>query len=117
MRIFWLIGGCLALVAGVIGIILPLLPTVPFLLLAALCFAKSSERAHNWLMNHPKLGPPIKDWQNSGAIRLPAKRMATLCIGAAFFLSVLLGVPSKILIIQALVLACVLTFIWSRPNQ
>jgi len=68
MRMVWLIFGFTALILAIIGIILPLLPTVPFLLLAAFCFARSSEKIHKWLLNHPKYGPPIHNWQNSGSI-------------------------------------------------
>jgi len=54
MKMVWLIFGFTALILAIIGIILPLLPTVPFLLLAAFCFARSSEKIHKWLLNHPK---------------------------------------------------------------
>lgn len=117
MRIIWFIGGASTLGLAVLGIILPLLPTVPFLLLSAFCFANSSERAHDWLVNHPRLGPPIQDWRRSGSINPRAKRLATLCIGATFGISLLLGVGMKVLIIQAVVLSCVLLFIWTRPDH
>ena len=117
MKTIWFICGCLTVVLAVIGIFLPLLPTVPFLLLSAFCFARSSERAHTWLLNHPKLGPPIQDWQKSGAIRLSAKRMATICVIAAFGVSILLGLRWQILLIQAITLSCVMVFIWTRPSE
>jgi uncharacterized membrane protein YbaN (DUF454 family) len=116
MRPIWFIGGALSLILGILGIPLPGLPTVPFLLLAAFCFAKSSDRAHSWLVNHPRLGPPIADWNKNGAIRRPAKIAASICIAASFLISVFLGVPAKALILQAIVLCCVSTFIWTRPN-
>ena len=116
MRGIWFICGCISVAIGVIGIVLPLLPTVPLLLLAAICFAKSSERAHNWLMNHKVLGPPIHDWQSSGSIKRPAKISATVCITAAFIISLFLGVAWWALLMQAAVLGCVATFIWSRPE-
>lgn len=117
MRVIWFIFGSIALALGVVGIILPLLPTVPFLLLAAFCFAKSSDAAHKWLIEHHLFGPPIVDWQENGAIRLPAKKLATLCIAAAFGVSLLLKIAVWALALQACVLACVLTFIWTRPNS
>ena len=116
-RAAWFSFGILALVLGLIGIVLPLLPTVPFLLLAAFCFAKSSDRWHDWLVDHPKLGPPIRDWRESGAINRKAKRLATLSVIAAFGISVLLGVAAYALTIQAVVLTCVMIFIWSRPER
>ena len=108
--------GLLCVGLAVIGIVLPLLPTVPFLLLAAFFFAQSSERLHGWIMEHNIFGPMISDWQSSGAIRPGAKKAATLSIAAVFILSLILGAPGHILGIQAAVLSCVLIFIWTRPS-
>lgn len=108
--------GLLCLALAVIGIVLPLLPTVPFLILAAFLFANSSERMHSWIMEHNTFGPMIDDWRRSGAIRPRAKKMATLSIGAVFGLSVLFAAPVHILVIQAVVLSLVLIFIWTRPS-
>ena len=105
---------CVAL--AVIGIVLPLLPTVPFLLLAAFFFANSSDRLHNWIVAHNVFGPMITDWRDNGAIRPSAKKAATLSIAAVFALSLLLSAPVHVLGIQAVVLSAVLLFIWTRPN-
>lgn len=59
MRFLLLVIGLLALALGAIGLFLPLLPTAPFLLLSALCFARASERLYGWLISHPVFGPPI----------------------------------------------------------
>ena len=116
MRLISATFGILALCFGTVGIVLPLVPTVPFLLLAAFCFAQSSPQLHNWLVNHAVLGPPIRDWQAHGAIRRPAKLMATASIALVFGLSVVLGLGWQILAIQAAVLCAVLLFIWTRPE-
>ncbi len=116
MRLIWMTCGLLSLGTGIAGIILPLVPTVPLFLLAAFCFARSSERLHFWLLNHPKFGPPIHDWQAHGAISIGAKRLATLSIALTFGLSVVLKLKLLILLIQAITLCAVLVFIWSRPS-
>lgn len=116
MRWVWGICGIVSLALGFVGMALPLLPTVPLLLLATFCFARSSERLHNWLITHPVLGPPIEDWNRSGAINRRAKKIATLSIAVAFAIPLLMGVRPMILTIQAAVLCCVLVFIWTRPE-
>ncbi|WP_127116103.1 YbaN family protein [Shimia sediminis] len=116
MRFIWATLGLVCIALALIGVVLPLLPTVPFLLLAAFFFARSSERLHNWLLSHPKLGPPIEDWQTRGAINPGAKRIATLSIVVVFGISLAIGLKTSLLLIQAVVLGCVLLFIWTRPN-
>lgn len=116
MKFVWLTFGITALVLGVFGIALPLLPTVPFLLLAAFCFARSSDTLHNWLVSHPKFGPPILDWNENGAIGRKAKILATISVCAAFLLSVSLGIRPLVLMIQAVFLLCVMLFLWTRPS-
>jgi len=116
VRVIWFAIGGLALVLGVIGIALPLLPTVPFLLLAAFCFGKSSNQVEAWLLSHPRLGPPIQDWRRNGAIRRRVKWIATASIAATFGLSLWMGVPGYVLIIQAITLSAVMLFIWTRPE-
>ena len=117
MRVFWFTVGCIAVALGMIGIALPLLPTVPFLLLAAFAFGKSSKRLEVWLLNHPKLGPPIHDWRANGAIRRRVKWLATASIAATFALSLIFGAPGYVLGIQAGALSLVLLFIWTRPEH
>lgn len=114
-RAIWLAAGIISLGLGLLGIPLPLLPTTPFLLLAAFCFARGSDRLHSWLINHPRLGPPIEAWHREGAISKSAKRGSMLAIILVFGLSVALGVKPWFLAIQAVVLICVSTFILTRP--
>lgn len=73
MRWVWTGAGWLCVALGVIGAFVPLLPTTPFLLLAAACFARGSPRLHLWLIQHPRLGPGIVDWERHGVVRLKAK--------------------------------------------
>ncbi len=98
-----------AVVAGVIGIFLPLVPTIPFLLLAAACFARSSVRFHTWLVEHDQLGPLLKDYLTSGGIPLRAKKIAIGMIWISFPLSALLFVPLLWGKIVLLVIAAAIT--------
>ncbi|MDQ2090302.1 YbaN family protein [Marimonas arenosa] len=116
MQFIWAALGLVCVGLGLIGIVLPILPTVPFMLLAAFLFARSSERLHNWLLSHPTFGPPIVDWQMRGAINPRVKRVATLSIAAVFGISLALGLKLWLLALQAAILSAVLTFIWTRPN-
>lgn len=116
MRVVWLCLGLVCIALGLIGVVLPLLPTVPFILLAAFCFARSSERLHDWLLQHPHFGPAITDWREHGAVSRRAKKLATVSIIAIFALSYALDVRQTVLIIQAGVLGCVLIFLWTRPS-
>jgi uncharacterized membrane protein YbaN (DUF454 family) len=61
---------------GAIGVILPILPTTPFLILAAGCFAKSSHKWHSWLLNNKTFGGLIRDWQEHRSISLKSKILA-----------------------------------------
>jgi hypothetical protein len=114
MRLFWFVLGWLSLAAGIAGTVLPLVPTTPFILAAAFCFARSSPRFHAWLLGHRTFGPMIEHWQRERAIALRAKLWATVAIAVAFALSVALGLDAWLLLVQAAVLSAVLAFIWSR---
>ena len=101
---------------GLLGLVLPLLPTTPFMILAAGCFARSSPRLHDWLLAHPAFGPAIVNWRDNRAIAPRAKRLALAAMAAAFGLSVVLGVGAKVLAVQAIVLAVMGGWIWTRPD-
>lgn len=116
IRIVLVVIGLTSLALGVIGIFLPIVPTVPFLLLAALCFANASERLHHWLLSHPVFGPPIQDWNERGAIGRNAKWLASASFVGSFVIAMLLDFGPAILTIQAFCLIGVALFIWSRPD-
>jgi len=88
LRRFLYLGlGFAAMALGAAGIVLPLLPTVPFMLLAAFFFARSSPRLEAWIVGHPRFGPHVKAWRGRGAISRAGKRAALV----AFAVSALLG--------------------------
>ena len=116
IRSIWVVAGVLCLALGAIGLFLPLLPTVPFLLAAGFFFGKSSKRLHRWLLAHPVFGPPIHNWNEHGAISRRAKWFASLSIVAALVMSVILGVPRTLIAVQVLTLIGVSVFVWTRPD-
>jgi uncharacterized membrane protein YbaN (DUF454 family) len=116
MRLVWLIAGIACVVLAGIGAVLPLLPTVPFILLAAFCFARSSTQAHNWLIQHKIFGPSLRDWEENGAIRPSVKQKAVLTIAASWLLMLFFDFELWVSAVQFVVLSCVAAFIWTRPN-
>lgn len=115
-RLIWLSVGLFAVALGILGAVLPLLPTTPFLLVAAYAFARSSQTLHDWLVEHPRLGPPIRDWREKGAIRRGTKVVSVLTMVAAFGVSVLAGFGTTVLLTQALILTAVAVFLLTRPS-
>lgn len=116
IRIFWGGLGGISVGLGAAGVVLPLVPTTPFMLLAAYCFARSSPRLERWLLGHPRFGPTIRDWRMHRAISDRGKMLAVVAIGLTFALSVALRLPGMVLAVQAVVLGAVSLFILTRPT-
>ncbi len=91
VRVLYLGAGLAFVALGVLGLFLPVLPTTPFLLLAAACFARASSRFYNWLLNNPLLGPTILEWRRHRSIPYRTKVAAivlmtlTLAVSVVFF--------------------------------
>jgi uncharacterized protein len=110
---FLLLGvGWLSVALGVVGIFLPVLPTTPFLLLAAACFARSSPRFYQWLVGHPRLGPWIRGYLDGKGMPLKAKVYAIglmwVGIGVSCWLVPLVWVRGFMLICAVLVTVYIL---------
>mgnify|MGYP000932307938 FL=1 len=110
--------GTIALILGIAGAFLPVLPTTPFILLAAACYAKASERFHQRLLNHPTFGPTIRNWEQYRSIAPRTKKVAitmmTLSIGASIY------VVREHLWLQLLLGAIALsvgTWMWRLPEH
>jgi hypothetical protein len=115
-RSLWLALGLTSLGLGLAGVVLPLLPTTPFVLLAAYCFARSSPRLHDWLLANRTFGPLIANWQRHGAIAPRAKLLAVASMAAVLGISFLAGASERVIIIQAVILPATALFILSRPS-
>jgi uncharacterized membrane protein YbaN (DUF454 family) len=116
-KILFLIAGHFFLALGLVGAILPILPTTPFLLLAVFFYSKSNSKLHSWLMNNKYFGPSLKEWFVYGVIRTKAKIIATVMVSFIIFWKIPrmeILIYGKILI--EIVLTGVLIFIWTRPS-
>ena len=89
LRLLYLLLGLLFTGLGLVGAFLPLLPTVPFLLLAVWCFARSSQKLHTWLYTHPRWGPPIRDWDKYGVVPIRAKILSCSMMSFSMILMLL----------------------------
>ena len=116
LRALWFVCGWASLALGAVGVVLPVLPTTPFVLLAAFCFARSSPRLHSWLAHHKTFGPMIESWARHGAIPRRAKRLALAMMAAAFALSLALGLKPWVLAAQAVALIGAGADVWTRPD-
>ena len=83
LRWAWWLLAWASLALGVVGIVVPGLPTVPFVLLSAYAAARGSKRLHAWLLAHRRFGPMIRDWQARGAVSRRAKWLATAMMALA----------------------------------
>lgn len=115
-RIILLSIGWIAVACAFIGAFLPVLPTVPFLLVALWAFGQSSEHLRQRLLSDPVFGPDIRRWQERGAIRRSAKVLATIAMCGSLVIALWLGLPGFIVAVQAVVLLCVAIYILSRPE-
>jgi len=116
--LLWRAVALLSLGLGLVGIALPVMPTVPFLILSAWAASKGWPAFEIWLLNHRRFGPPIVQWRQRGAVPrrlkwLSTLMMATSAVGMQFFsqipLALRIGVP--------LVMAAVAVWLWLRPDE
>ena len=116
LRAVWFAVGLGAVLLAALGVVLPLLPTTPFLLVAVYAFARSSDRWHAWLRNHRVFGPIIDDWRRHGAIHRRTKIVGVASMAGVFGVSLAIGVGPVVLAVQAVVLTASAAFVLSRPS-
>lgn len=116
VRWLCLLGACLCIGLGSLGIILPGLPTTPFLLLAAWLAARSSPRLHAWLFNHRWFGPPLRHWADERAVSVRAKVFAVLLLIASWLLLAWRTQGPWMPVITGVLFTVVATFLLTRPT-
>ncbi|BAK65241.1 conserved hypothetical protein [Sphingobium sp. SYK-6] len=115
LRPLFFAGGALSVLLGTAGIVLPLLPTVPFFILAAFCFARSSPALERRLIESPRFGPPIRAWRERGAISRRGKRAALVAFALSVGISLAMAPwPWPLASIAAALVFG--TWIWTRPE-
>jgi uncharacterized membrane protein YbaN (DUF454 family) len=115
-RQLFLVAGLSCVALGTVGIFLPILPTVPFMILAAFCFARSSPALEARLLNHPQYGHHLVAWREKGIVSRKAKWSATL----AFGVSITIGfatMPYPWIFIPPVIAIVCLAWLWQRPEN
>lgn len=93
VRAAYLAAGFVFVGLAALGVVLPVLPTTPFLLLAAACFARSSERFYRWLLEHRRFGPLVREWRQHRSIPYRTKLLAIAMMGSTLTVSIVFFVP------------------------
>ncbi len=112
----WLALAYVALALGIIGIVVPGLPTTPFILLAAFAAARSSRRMHDGLLAHPVFGPMITTWEREGAISRRAKWTATIAMAACAVVMFLVAPKPWLAAVGTATMVIVAAWMWLRPE-
>lgn len=117
MRPLLFVLGCMFFATGFVGVFVPVLPTTPLMLLALWCFARSSDRFHDWLYTHRVFGPPLQQYREHRVIPLVAKSAALFFISASL---VYLLVFSNLAVWVKVLITCGMAmgawFILSKPS-
>ncbi len=101
---------------GIIGIVVPGLPTVPFVLLSAFAAARGSQRLHGWLLAHRQFGPMIRDWQAHGAVSRRAKWLAVSMMSACAVIMFLTAPRWWMAATGTAIMTVVAVWLWARPE-
>ncbi|WP_020208937.1 YbaN family protein [Gilvimarinus chinensis] len=116
LRLPWLILAWLCVLLGMIGVFFPVMPTVPFLLVAAWAASKGSPKLHNWLYSHPRFGPLLSAWHERKAVPRYAKRLTPLLLIMSLVIMGVAGIPPWVMASCAAIFIAVTAYLWSRPD-
>jgi uncharacterized membrane protein YbaN (DUF454 family) len=111
----WIVIGSVFVVLAAVGVVLPVLPTTPFLLLAAACYGRGSPRLHAWLLQQRLFGPTIRTWQASRALPTGVKLPAVVIVLVTFGASMLAVDVTELRIMLAVLCAALVVFLVRLP--
>jgi uncharacterized protein len=114
--LLWRLGAILALALGVAGVALPVLPTVPFLIVAAWAAGKGWPKLERWMLDHPSFGPHIRRWRERGAVPRRAKVLATVMMLASAIGLQFTELAPWLKIGAPALMAAVAVWLWRRPE-
>ena len=115
--VFWRLLAVAALLLGVAGVILPGIPGVPFLLVAAWAGSRGWPAFERWLLAHPHLGPPVRAWREHGAVPRRAKWWASVMMSLGAVTMWLLPTPLWLRVAAPGLMLAVATWLWRRPER
>ena len=115
--LLWRVVGLAFVGLGILGAFLPLLPSVVFFLLAAWAFGKGAPAWRQRLHNHPRYGPPLRQWADGGRVSRRGKRLAVTAMALSFLLTLAILGPGAPVAITAVVMVAVGTWLWQRPES
>lgn len=103
---------------GVIGAFLPVMPTVPFLIVAIWCFSRSSKKLHHWLYSHPHFGPPLRDWDRYRVIPPRGKLFAVIGMaGSLTMVSIFVATDWVLPVVMGSIMLLVAAYVVTRPSH
>lgn len=117
IRYVWAALGLSFVGLGTLGMVLPLLPTTPFLVLALWCFSRSSPRLERWLYTHQRFGPPLQRWRQHRVVPLPVKLTAYGSMALSLSLMAFKRTPWPVMLVSALVMAYGVWFLARCPSR
>jgi uncharacterized membrane protein YbaN (DUF454 family) len=115
-RSFYLVLGLLCVVLAIVGVVLPIMPTVPFVLLAAWCFGRGHPSWEARLLAHPRYGPPIRAWRERGVISMRAKQVSALMMLTSASFSAWL-IDGWLRWLPGAVMLMIILWMWTRPSK
>lgn len=115
-NLLWRLVAAIALALGIIGLFLPVVPTVPFVLLAAWASSKGWPQMEEYLLSHEYFGPQIRNWREYGAVSRRAKYLAAVMISCSVIMLWLLPLHWGLQASLSVVMIAVIIWLWTRPD-